>query len=86
MLCICGAQSGADTLVGQSVVQMAKAAGITTVSIVPSCPDQETMISLLQVSSNLTQAFKLFVGRSKFTRYATETCCSYGPSIYGGLI
>ena len=33
-------QSGADTLVGQSVVQMAKAKGITSVSIVPSCPDQ----------------------------------------------
>ena len=34
-------QSGADTLVGQSVIQMAKSEGIKTISIVPSCPDQE---------------------------------------------
>jgi len=39
-------QSGADSLVGQSVIQLAQARGITTINIVSSVADDDEMIAL----------------------------------------
>lgn len=44
----CVVQSGADTLLGQSLVQIARQKGITTVNVVQSAPGQDTMISTLK--------------------------------------
>jgi NADPH:quinone reductase-like Zn-dependent oxidoreductase len=41
-------QSGAETLVGQAVVQIAKAKGIRVVSIVSTNPDEEEVVDLLK--------------------------------------
>lgn len=65
-------QSGADTLVGQSVVQMAKAAGITTISIVPSCPDQETVINILQTLGGDIVVPEQYALTWRFTRLLSD--------------
>jgi len=41
-------QSGACSLVGQAVVQLARAKGATTVSVVAPSPDEEDMVALLK--------------------------------------
>ena len=65
-------QSGADTLVGQSVVQMAKAAGITTISIVPSCPDQESVINILQTLGGDIVVPEQYALTWRFTRLLSD--------------
>jgi NADPH:quinone reductase-like Zn-dependent oxidoreductase len=41
-------QSGADTLVGHAVVQLAKAKGVRTINVVKTSPDEAEMVDLLK--------------------------------------
>lgn len=59
-------QSGADTLVGQAVVQLAKAKGVLTINVVKTSPDEAEMVDLIKSLGGDVVAPGFYAKSSKF--------------------